>query len=299
MTLPFFVQTPILTLQSRRQIKLIHINEWLSANRLSLNLAKTHFIHFTLNKNTKDTIININLNSQPIKRTTQTKILGIIIQSNLKWNNHIQTLSTKLAKINGILFRLSKTLPNSTLKLIYNTLFLPTLSYCISIWGNNNYSFIDRLKTNRHFESFNIIIKNKIENSLSIQQKKSIRIINHASFLAHTLPLFKYSKTLKLNEIYELHIAKLLFKALNYSQFECLSFILPPTRTLNLNLRKSKIGNQKLHNLFIPRVRLSLAKNDITYTGPIIWNSLPTSIKNNKTFTSFTKDLTFHLLTRY
>ena len=61
------------------------ISAWFSANLLSLNLKKTNYILFG-NKKMPDTCIK--LNNEAISRVYQTKFLGVLIQANLKWNEH-------------------------------------------------------------------------------------------------------------------------------------------------------------------------------------------------------------------
>ena len=65
------------------------IKEWLSANKLSLNVMKTHHMVFTSrNKSVSD--IDIRINNLSIERVYVTKILGILIDSQLNWKHHIE-----------------------------------------------------------------------------------------------------------------------------------------------------------------------------------------------------------------
>ena len=68
----------------------------------------------------------------------------------------------------GVLYRL-KSLPKYVLKLIYNTLIIPHINYCITAWGNAHDHYIQRI---------------------ILLQKQAIRIVAHAPFLAHTQPIF-------------------------------------------------------------------------------------------------------------
>lgn len=65
--------------------ELILITNWFSANLLSLNVKKTNYILFG---NKKPPDVSIVMNSEKIVRVFQTKFLGIIIQSDLKWQDH-------------------------------------------------------------------------------------------------------------------------------------------------------------------------------------------------------------------
>ena len=47
----------------------------------------------------------IKINSFEIKITTSIKFLGIMVDENLTWNNHIHKLENKLSKNIGLLYR--------------------------------------------------------------------------------------------------------------------------------------------------------------------------------------------------
>jgi hypothetical protein len=75
------------------------INTWFSANLLSLNIKKTNYILFV---NKKHPDISLSINNEKIERVYQTKFLGVILESHLKWNAHITTVANKISKSTGI-----------------------------------------------------------------------------------------------------------------------------------------------------------------------------------------------------
>ena len=133
-----------------------------AATKLSMNVTKTKYMVFHLHK-TVVTYPDLQLNGNKIERVTQFNLLGLILQSNLLWNNHVNHISLKVSKIIGILYRLKSVYPLKVLLTLYNTLMLPYFNYCILSWGSV-------LKNNHH---------------LYLLQKKAIRIITN-SHLLHT-----------------------------------------------------------------------------------------------------------------
>ena len=105
-----------------------------------------------------------------INKVDNVKFLGVTINEYLDWSTHISVISKSVARSVGILSKLKFILPSNILKLIYNSLILPHLSYCNHIWGN---TFKSHLK------------------QLHILQKKSVRIITKSSFYSASAPLFK------------------------------------------------------------------------------------------------------------
>ena len=72
------------------------INEWFVANKLSLSLDKTCYTVFS------KSIVNrlsIQLNGIDIKRVNGCKYLGVIIDSELKWIEHIEYIYKKTHKV--------------------------------------------------------------------------------------------------------------------------------------------------------------------------------------------------------
>ena len=58
--------------------ELLNISNWLKANKLSLNVKKTHHMIFTRKKHI-DTDITLSIDGEPISEIQKTKFLGVII----------------------------------------------------------------------------------------------------------------------------------------------------------------------------------------------------------------------------
>ena len=115
------------------------LNLWFNANKLSLNVSKTNFILFCGKKKVDD--IGILINNENIERVYSTKFLGIHIDSNLSWKQHITILKGKLSKCLYILYKCSDSLESDSLKTLYCSLFftsayvlLRSLGKCL--WNN-------------------------------------------------------------------------------------------------------------------------------------------------------------------
>ena len=77
-------------------------------NRLKLNLNKTRYMLFHLNKIDicKNKNLDIKSGSSTVSMVNNYKYLGVTTDSNLNWSNHIETLKTKLLKTIGILYKI-------------------------------------------------------------------------------------------------------------------------------------------------------------------------------------------------
>ena len=146
---------------------------WLSANKLIINLEKTHLMLFT--NCIRPPSISIQANGKTIKEVTEVKFLGVIVDNNLKWNAHINYITKKISKSVSVLKMVKYTFPSDILKSIYYSLIYPYYMYCNIIWGSAANVYLERL--------INL-------------QKKSVRIICKTNYYDHTEPLFNNLKLL-------------------------------------------------------------------------------------------------------
>ena len=90
-----FQSSNLIDLEDIMNNELSSLNSWLIANRLSLNIAKTEFmiIGFRQRLISHDVSnLDICVNNTQIKRVQHTKSLGITIDENLTWKNHVDVI---------------------------------------------------------------------------------------------------------------------------------------------------------------------------------------------------------------
>jgi len=77
---------------------LLHLDNWLKANKLHLNIDKICYSVFSPNKISVPTV-TIKVNDMKIKCVKECKYLGIIIDDELKWTPHIDSVLQKLKRL--------------------------------------------------------------------------------------------------------------------------------------------------------------------------------------------------------
>ena len=255
------------TARTTIELEFLKIVEWLSANKLIINLDKTHLMVFTNKKRLNP--ISINVKGQIVNEITETKFLGVILDNKLSWSAHIKYISKKISKSLSILKMLKSTFPCRILKSLYYSFVYPYFSYCNLIWGGAAKSHLE---------------------SLVLLQKKCIRNICKVGYLDSTVPLFSEQKILNVGQIYNLNCAKFTFCSLNktkYSEFNDRlatngSFHNYPTRS-SKSLRKPCVRLQKFMNSFLNH-------------GIEMWNNLPDCIKNVKLLATFKRNTKNYIL---
>ena len=106
--------------------------DWFKANQLSLNVEKTIMIKFWPNNSP----FEIKIENLSIKNSKSTKFLGIIINENLSWSDHVKNLQSKLLSNKRLLLNARKLLSKSTLHQIYYAHIYSHLTYGLTIWGS-------------------------------------------------------------------------------------------------------------------------------------------------------------------
>lgn len=122
---------------------------WLDCNKLSMNLTKTFFLfffRFTGNKSTQpqfDSLIVHNSTCKinacncvdTIMKQKNAKYLGIIIDQNLRWDNQINNVATRLRKTLMLFKKLSCVLPSNSTRIFYYALIDSIINYGLLGWG--------------------------------------------------------------------------------------------------------------------------------------------------------------------
>ena len=235
---------------------------WLNANSITINEDKTKYMLFSYNKNI--VLPSIKIGPNIIPETSLIKFLGVHVDKNLTFTNHINIISKKLSKTVGLLYKLSKFLPTRILQILYSTLFQPYLIYGLEAWFGTY-----RNHTNKIF----------------VLQKKAIRAINNLEYNEHTNDFFKSNNILKIEDQYKMQISIYIYKLLHQnSDPEITSLLEKNVISHNYNVKSSK-------PFHISSVRRSKTKNIITHNGIKIWNNLPEHIRNARSLYKFRKEI--------
>ena len=115
--------------------ELCKVDKWLQANKLTLNIRKTHYMLFHRVRLKKEQL-NIYFRGESIFRVNSTQFLGVIIDDKLKWTAHIQYIKNKLSKSIGIMYKCRNYFDKETMRNLYFSCIYPYLTYCVEIWGN-------------------------------------------------------------------------------------------------------------------------------------------------------------------
>merc|ERR1711911_294611 len=113
------------------------LSDWFAYNRLTLNYDKTQFVNFSKPKLcTSGNIWDLKIDGRAIHEVNCSKFLGVYIDKDISWRVHIGKIITKISQTVGIIGRARSFMDGAQLSLLYNTMVLPHLQYCLINWGN-------------------------------------------------------------------------------------------------------------------------------------------------------------------
>lgn len=230
------------------------VTQWLDANFLTLNVAKTQLLQFNCKHKSKEEKCMIKIPPINIEAVNSTKFLGITLDETLTWKYHIESLSKKLSKACFELKTLSGSVSHEILLTVYHALFSSHLVYGIIFWGNASNTI-----------------------SLFRLQKRAIRTLANIPYNSPCRPHFKTLGILPLPCLYIFNI--LIFQNLNPTLFNIDQHV-HQHDTRNL---ESKVYQYPIH-------RTTLLENGPFYSALKLYNCLPKSIKESVNFKKSLKD---------
>ena len=239
--------------------ELVRLVTWLNANRLSLNVNKTHYVIFRPGNSVIESHVNLYINNQLLNRENSTKFLGVVIDSKLSFCQHIQHIKMKVAKNIGVLCKAKKIFQRSTVMALYYSFIYPYMSYCIEVWGS---------------------AANKYTESLLKLQKLCCRIISGSPPRTSSGPLFELLKIMRVSDIYEYCVLILMYKFYTGK--------LPRTFNTFFKMSERVFNTRQINLMHVPICKSQTAYRSIRFSGVKLWNnyspklSLPCSLNEFK-----------------
>ncbi|PFX16879.1 putative RNA-directed DNA polymerase from transposon BS [Stylophora pistillata] len=93
-------------LEAKLDEDLNHVKDWLNKHRLTLNIKKSKLMLIGGQKRLKLLgQVNLNINDENIERTGHYKYLGVVINENLIWSDHVDLICSKVSKRLGMIKR--------------------------------------------------------------------------------------------------------------------------------------------------------------------------------------------------
>ena len=219
------------TLESVVNEELLKVYDWLNANKLTLNIKKSNFVIFHLPQKKLNYQINIKIFEKKdnkyisLERKEYVKYLGILLDADLSWKDHISYVASKISKTIVVIARLRHLVPFETLTKIYRSLIYPYLSYGLTVWGNTTQKQLKKL---------------------IILQKRVLRLMHFAKNRYHAIPLFNNTNNLPISMLYVESVSKLMYDVTNELIPENISDLFIQTSNVHSYITRSSTCSRQL-----------------------------------------------------
>ena len=241
-----YAEQSLSVLRFKMQQDLNVISNWFNANYLYMNASKTQYMLFGP---VADGHIDLKIGNTEIKKTLRTKYLGLIIDYDLKWKTHIDSLKSKILPILFLLRRSRSFITEKTAWMIYFTHVHSRIMYMLSIYGAAPNCYL---------------------NSLQRIQNQFIKVVRMLPLLTPTRLLYNDS-LLNIKQLYFYSVTLFVYKIKNNL----------------MKFNQNIIELQDIHqyhtrgrqNIVIPHTRRLVTSKNVTIIGAKVYNRLPHSIR--------------------
>ena len=129
-------ETVIVNEESVLQCTLDGINLWCEENDMVLNTRKCKQILICFWKK-KPNFQQLTVNNYPVEHVNSAKLLGVMLSSDLKWNEHVAYIKKSSRRLYMLRLLKRANADKKTLIAVYRTCIRPILEYCNQIWHFN------------------------------------------------------------------------------------------------------------------------------------------------------------------
>ena len=235
--------------------------EWCCANHLLVNPDKTKLLLFgtrQLLSQLRD--VTVPFLGQELKPVASAKDLGIILDSNLNFNDHVTSLSSSLLSTLCQVNRVRHLFSREILNTILNSLVFSKLFYCSTVWSGTS-------KDNVH--------------KLQLLQNFAARILTNTKKFDHISPILNELGWLTIEELLNLRDVIMIYK--------CINGLAPNYLSSKLYKRSDTHAyNTRLKEHFsLPLCRTSIAQRNFYYRALKSWNKLSVATRNSSSLAQF------------
>lgn len=229
---------------------LILIKKWMDVNKLTVNFKKTEFlIYYLRNTNITEIFNEICMEDIKINRVLEYKYLGLIVNHNLNWIQHVDFVKQRIARFGGVFRKISKNLNVGIKKQLYFAFVHSYLVYLNPIW-----SCAPEYKLKE----------------IQILQNKSIKALHNLPRLTSSNSLYN-SSILPILLLSKYELSLLIFKIKNgFIKFE---------NNFQNNSEFHSYSTRIINNFRAVFGRNNITKNSIYNKGANVFNELPDNLK--------------------
>ena len=254
------------SLVTKVEIIIGKINDWFTANKLTLNVKKTSYVIFR-SKRCKNINLpeSISCGDIKINRESNVKYLGLILNEHLSWDEHTNEICNKLKRFFPLFYNIRSYLDKENIINVFYTMIYSRLKYGSIVSGQTTKENIDQIQT----------LQNKL---LKVLYKKNYRFSTNK--LHNELSILKVEDMIKqetLSFVYQFIHIKLPNVFNDYF--------------LHRQNLHEMIDEKRKRRFILPRVSTKIGERTIQFAGSKLFNEHAQELKLNCTIKTFRKNI--------
>ena len=191
----------------------------------------------------------LTISNHVIERQEFIKFLGVLLDENLNWKEHIKYTENKIAKNLGLLYKARPFLERNALLALYYSCIQTYINYANIAWGST-------CRTN-------------------LKKKHAICIIFIKNKFAHTREIFKEQKILNMYQLNILSNIIFMHRVENKTAPSIfLTKFCKPSHPYPTNF--------SAHNFLVPTLKLKKSRYRVSIRGPLLWNNILTAAEKTQ-----------------
>ena len=201
------------------------------------------------------------------------KYLGLLFDSTLSWNHHIDKLASKISQRIGIISRASRYVTPGIANTLYKALVLPIIHYGDVIWSKGNQGNLKRIQR----------MQNRAGRTILKCHRRT-----HIEDIHNRLGWLYCKQRIEMNKC--IMVGKCIFGQV---PVYLRNIFIPADNIHRHNTRNSSQGS-----LYIHSTNSESSKSKFSYEGAVLWNSLPDVLTNLSTFKEFKQKCKHHFMSK-
>ena len=246
------------------------VHDWITSNKLVLNISKTKGIIFgSRHRLSARPKLDLYVDKVPIEQVEKVQLLGMVIDNHLTWSKQIDNVIRKMGVGIHMTRRCEPYVPSHILEQVCRPLILSHLDYCSVVWASATKTVLFKLQVAQNRAARLVLgyssrtSVRKMQSSLSWLSVENRLASSTVTFLGNTLrthrPEFLKEQIVLCNTVHK-H-----------------------------NTRKASNGD-----IVQAHPKTNFRKRTVLYRASKIWNELPQDIRQEKSKISFKRRIKVH-----
>ena len=232
--------------------------EWFESNYMKLNPEKCHFII----SGHKHEVVFANIDQNIIWESSNQKLLGVILDKDLKFDKHISFICKKAGRKLNALARITRFLSQEKRRVLMKSFVESQFNYCPLIWmfcGKEMNNKINKI----HEKALRSVYNDYTSSFEDLLNRDNSITIHHRNIKLLATEIFKVKNNITTDTFSELFVR----------------------RNIGYNLRSQpEFSLDSVNTTYY-------GLNSIKYLGPRLWNLLPNDVKNSENLTIFQQNI--------